>query len=328
MSPVVSIGIPTYNGAQYLRECLKSISEQTFKDFEVNIVDDCSNDETVEIANTYASQDPRIAVHLNPARLGLVGNFNRCVALAHGKYVCVFGQDDVMLPKNIAKKVEVLEANPNIGFVHSNIYEINGAGEVRREHWEADSTTDYVACGREYLGKLLMSARNLICCPSVLGRKECFDRLGGFHDQLPYTCDWEMWMRFSLNWDVACLGTALIKYRRHAQSETDRVLNTPFRIEQILLAKNLVLFDKKNEIPNSEWLKQEVKRCAAGEALGSALRAYYEDSFRDSWEFLKLALKVRPPMITEPKFVRLFIRLALGMRCVRAYRRIKDSFCI
>ena len=74
MRPAVSICIPTFNGAKYLRECVDSVLAQTHPDFEVLIVDDCSSDDSVAIAEDYARRDSRVRVSVNDRNLGLVGN--------------------------------------------------------------------------------------------------------------------------------------------------------------------------------------------------------------------------------------------------------------
>src|SRR4030095_4409310 len=204
---LVSIGMPTYNGAKHLRESIESVLAQTFADFELILIDDLSDDETWAIAQAYARQDPRVSAVRNDKTLGLVGNFNRCIELTKGRYVCVWHQDDVMMPQNLEKKVALLEANPRLGFVHSNVLMVDGHGQVLSEHWELDSRRDYVVAGREFFLKMIAPGKNYVCCPSVLARRECYGKLGNFRSELYFTCDWEMWMRLSLYYDVCCLGT-------------------------------------------------------------------------------------------------------------------------
>ncbi len=114
----VSVCIPTYNGAAFLTEAIESVLSQSFRDFELLIVDDGSTDTTLDIARSFT--DPRIAIYQNETQLGIPGNWNRCLSLARGEYICIFHQDDIMLPENLARKVEMLAADPTIAFVHSS----------------------------------------------------------------------------------------------------------------------------------------------------------------------------------------------------------------
>ena len=83
-SPLVSICIPTYNGEKYLKECLDSCIDQTFKNYEIIICDDCSSDGTIKIIEEYAKIFPQIILFQNDGNLGLVGNWNRCIHHSNG----------------------------------------------------------------------------------------------------------------------------------------------------------------------------------------------------------------------------------------------------
>ena len=110
----LSVCVPVYNGNKFLEEAIRSVLNQTFKDFELVIVDDCSTEDPAPILSRF--KDSRIQFHRNVVRQGLVGNWNRCVELSRGNLVCVFHQDDVMLPENLRRKVECTEEhNPPSG---------------------------------------------------------------------------------------------------------------------------------------------------------------------------------------------------------------------
>ena len=211
-----SVCLPTFNGERFVAEAIQSILAQTFEDFELVIVDDCSDDRTREIVGSFA--DPRMVVYQNDRRLGIPGNWNRCIELARGEYVCVFHQDDLMLPENLARKVPVLDAHPTVGMVHSAV-------ELRTEEpappvsdtWLEQSPEDLVSDGRTYFHKLLLR-QNCICAPTVVGRRELITRLGGFNEGLGFACDYELWMRMCLEAGVAYLNTPLVVYRWHAQN--------------------------------------------------------------------------------------------------------------
>jgi glycosyltransferase involved in cell wall biosynthesis len=317
MIPSVSIGVPTYNGARYLRQSVESVLAQTFKDFELVLIDDLSSDDTRVIAEEYARKDPRVSAVRNSKTLGLVANFNRCIELTKGRYVCVWHQDDVMMPQNIEKKVALLEANPQVGFVHSNVLMIDDLGQVLSEHWESDSTRDYVCSGREFFIRMIEPGKNYVCCPSVLARRECYERLGNFRGELYFTCDWELWMRFSLYYDVSCLGTPLVHFRRHKGSESYRIEGAITEIEQELLAKCLVLAEHGHRIPDAGKLKKSVVAGISREELLRARRAFTEGSLSEGWSRLRFGIKLRPASLWRPEFAGTLLRLMLGPRACR-----------
>ncbi len=98
--PILTVAVPTYNGARHLAEALKSILAQEAAPFDLIVSDDRSEDETLAIVGRFAGDRARIEV--NSERLGLAGNWNRCVVLSRTEWVAIFHQDDVMLPGHLA----------------------------------------------------------------------------------------------------------------------------------------------------------------------------------------------------------------------------------
>jgi glycosyltransferase involved in cell wall biosynthesis len=312
MVPLVSIGVPTYNGAKYLRYSIESVLDQTFKDFELVLIDDVSSDETWTIAEAYAREDPRVSAVRNSKTLGLVANFNRCIELTKGQYICVWHQDDVMMPQNIEKKIALLEANPQVGFVHSNVSMIDEQGQVLSEHWESESTHDYICSGREFFLRMIEPGKNYVCCPSILARRECYERLGNFRSELYFTCDWELWMRFSLYYDVGCLGAPLVHFRRHSGSESYRIEGSISDIEQELLAKRLVLTDHGHRVPDAAKLKKSVVAGISRQELLRARMAFSEGRTSEGWNHLCFGIKLNPALLWLPEFAGTLARLMLG----------------
>jgi glycosyltransferase involved in cell wall biosynthesis len=211
--PQVSVCIPTYNGAAFLAEAIESILSQSFKDFELLIVDDGSTDTTLDIARSFT--DPRIVIHENETRLGIPGNWNRCLSLARGEYICIFHQDDVMMPKNLVKKVKILDASPEISFVHSAVELLvdNDAPQLL-ENWVESAVDDFLLEGQRYFRKLLLQG-NLICAPTVVARRQDLLEVGKFDNDLGYAPDYEMWLKLCVKGRVAFVSQPLLQYRWH-----------------------------------------------------------------------------------------------------------------
>jgi glycosyltransferase involved in cell wall biosynthesis len=118
-APRVSIGVPVYNGEQFIRETLDSILRQTFKDFELIISDNASTDKTAEICQEYAAKDDRIRYYRNEENFGAAYNYNRTVALARGAYFKWASCDDLIAPEFLARCVEALDRNPSVVLCYS-----------------------------------------------------------------------------------------------------------------------------------------------------------------------------------------------------------------
>lgn len=214
-TPKVSVCIPTYNRSEYLREAIESVLMQSFSDFELIICDNASIDNTTEVVNSFC--DSRITYHRNTENLGSFNNVNLCLKLAKGEYITIFHDDDVMLQDNILDKVSFLDAYPKAGLVHSNTYYIDGLGKTIGMFWKENTNKKLIAKGKNCFRDLFLG-HNTICFPAVFLRRECYENLGGF-EEMPY-CDWELWMRISLSYDIGCISKPLIKYRRHANDDS------------------------------------------------------------------------------------------------------------
>jgi glycosyltransferase involved in cell wall biosynthesis len=115
--PLVSVLVPAYNAQSFLDEAIQSVLKQTYSNFELLIVDDCSQDATYEIAQKWALLDRRVQVIQNPKNLGIAGNRNRVLGLAKGKYIAWQDADDISLPERLALQTRFLEDHPQMGIV-------------------------------------------------------------------------------------------------------------------------------------------------------------------------------------------------------------------
>ena len=126
----VSIGLPVFNGEEYIEQALKSILLQTYTDFELIISDNASTDRTQHICQAYAKKDKRIRYYRNAKNLGASMNFNRVFKLSHGKYFKWAAHDDVLAPEFLEKCVSVLDQNFSVVLCHSKIGRINEHGAL------------------------------------------------------------------------------------------------------------------------------------------------------------------------------------------------------
>jgi glycosyltransferase involved in cell wall biosynthesis len=286
--PAVSVCIPTFNGARSIASTLHSVLGQTLADIEVVVVDDASSDDTAEIAR--ASGDPRVSVKVNAGRLGIAGNWNRCLGLARAPLVCIFHQDDLMMPENLAQKAAFLEAHPRAGMVFSNVWQIGPRDEVLSPHWyfPPDPADQGLHPGQDFFRRLLLGP-NIVCCPSVVCRREVFDVVGGFDTSMQFTLDWEMWLRIASRYPVGYLTEALVQYRRHPGMETGRFEGVA-ELEHALQAKLVALDRARHLLPDAEELRMKVLDGSVREALGRAHRLLRDGLRGEAVPYLAFAL--------------------------------------
>ena len=129
-TPLVSIGLPVYNGERFLRQALDSILAQTFTDFELIISDNASTDATRAICAEYAARDPRLRYVRNERNMGASYNYNRVTELSVGKYIRHAAYDDILAPTNIERCVEIMEADDGIALCYPQMSRIDEEGRI------------------------------------------------------------------------------------------------------------------------------------------------------------------------------------------------------
>ncbi|BAU13881.1 putative glycosyl transferase [Leptolyngbya sp. NIES-3755] len=226
MDSFVSICVPTYNGEQYIRECLDSILAQSFTNFEVLIVDDQSSDQTMSISLEYARRDQRIKVIQNESNLGLVGNWNRCVQLARGEWIKFVFQDDLILPNCLEKLLEATKLGIPIVFCRREFIFEHGISEELKGYYRdlqlpekflpnASKITSEEFC-QSVLDNLWV---NFIGEPtSMLLHRSVFQQFGAFNPNLIQLCDLEYWTRIASSTGIAYVPEYLAAFRVHQKS--------------------------------------------------------------------------------------------------------------
>lgn len=252
MKSLVSVCIPTFNGAKYIRECLDSVLAQEFTDFEVLIVDDQSSDETFSIAQEYATGDHRIRVIQNEHNLGLVGNWNRCIELAQGEWIKFVFQDDLIAPTCLEQMLAASKPDSSIICCRRNFIIETGVEESERQGYLKIQTIESFFPGitkisaGDYCEVLLKNATlnneslNFVGEPTaVLLHRSVFYRFGVFNPHLIQICDLEFWTRIAIHKGIIYIPEILATFRVHAGSTT--AINKTSRHYRTLILDRLAL---------------------------------------------------------------------------------------
>lgn len=129
VEPLLSVGIPVWNGMPYLEKAVESVRRQEFDDFEVVVCDNASTDGTADYLARVAGEDPRVRHVRNDENIGGTSNFNRAFRLARGRYFKWAGADDFVSPGVLSRCVEVLEADPSVVLAHPETVYVDESGE-------------------------------------------------------------------------------------------------------------------------------------------------------------------------------------------------------
>jgi glycosyltransferase involved in cell wall biosynthesis len=213
--PPISVALPVYNGANYLREALDSILTQTFTDFDVIISDNASDDETPEICREYAQQDERIKVERSEQFLLQAENVNRAVDLCSGEWIKLFCHDDLMLPDCLARIWELaVESPPRLGLI-GNSEQWLFANDYRYPQ-EEDTLASKIWNGRTLIQRSL-KGQSIPPLPSLTTasvRKSTWQLSPKFDSRFAHF-DAFLWIRLLVDWDYAFIPRLLTVNRIH-----------------------------------------------------------------------------------------------------------------
>lgn len=218
--PLVSVIIPTYNSANYIKEALESVFEQTFQDFEIIVIDDGSTDGTGEILKKYGD---RIR-SLFQDNSGPASARNKGIRIARGRYIAFLDADDIWLPLKLEKQVGLFHQREYLGMVTTGVCSFDEKGVF------GFSTNKRETLMRGDIARNIFLRSN-VGTPTVMVRKEVFDKIGLFEENIRQAEDDNMWIRIASHYDVELIDEALTKVRNHPQRMT---LNKSELLESVL----------------------------------------------------------------------------------------------
>lgn len=215
---LVSICIPVFNGENTIRDTLLSAINQTYENIEIVVVDNCSEDNTVNIVQ--ANMSGHIRLYQNSENLGMVGNWNKCLEYAKGEYITILCADDLLNRDCIEKKVNIMRENKDVVMVFSasEIINENGTSLMKRRVFNNNKIMEGKKISlRSYREK------NLFGEPSnVLFRKSALNETGGFDASMYYSADWDMWLKIANTGKVGYISEVLMKYRVSKNNQTSK----------------------------------------------------------------------------------------------------------
>ncbi len=233
---LVSVVIPTFNRASRIIKTIESVLSQTYDNLEIIIIDDNSKDNTYEVIQPYLSED--IRYYKNEINVGGAKSRNIGVKHCRGDLVAFLDSDDEWLPEKIELQVNKFNTNNNIDMVYTNYYLVNENNNKKlifKESEELDNELLSILC------KNFIGTTSTICI-----KKDVFNKIEGFDEQLPSCQDWDLYMRVLSNgYNIARVDTPCLNYYYHNNSITGNV-NNVIKGHEIVLGKIKKLIESKN----------------------------------------------------------------------------------
>ena len=273
MTPRVTVLMSVYNGERYLAEAIDSILAQTYRDFELLIIDDASTDRTAEILASYG--DARIRVLRNEANRGLTPSLNRGLREARGELVARHDADDRSRPERLAEQVACLDAHPEVAVVGGQADHIDAEGRRR------GSSRHPLSAAAARFSLMFGSA---VVHSAATFRRALVLALGGYDETFITSQDADLWTRVAQQADIRNIDRVIVDFRVHPQSvsSTRYTAANVGRIEDVL-RRNVLAWTADEELAR-EWPRLAdaiVNHAVIGEAEEPARAVAMIDRIRE-----------------------------------------------
>ena len=286
----VSVVIPAYNAAAFIRQTLDSVLGQSFADLEVIVVDDGSTDGTRDIVSAVG---PPVVLVAGPRR-GVSAARNEGVRLSRGEYIAFMDHDDLWEPGKIRRQVQALDADPHAGLVFTQAWVMEG-GRIKDVYPVLPEPTSFLAKAYENLLHWCY-----IPMSSVLARRACLPGLDGsgpFDPQLQLAEDWDLWLRIAPRHGLIFIPEPLTRYVITPGRVTERIAD--LRLESI------AVFQKQIRA-NPRLASSDLERCKATLYRLHEEAGYWllnEGRRREARQLLRAAWKLKPVSVRPLGFI-------------------------
>ena len=229
--PKVSVLMPVYKtNEKYLREAIESILNQTYKDFEFLIVDDCPSDSRESVVKSY--NDERIKYFKNEKNLGISGARNKLIDLSSGEYLAIFDHDDISLPTRFEKEVEYLDNNPDVGVVSCNFKTL-----IKQKESSLPNNDEDIKLG-------LMGGCVILHPASMIRKSILINNNIRYEEEFSPDEDYMMWCRLIKYTKFHNIKEVLFNYRDHDQNTSHKQNTKMIKVD--ILIKSII----KKEYPD------------------------------------------------------------------------------
>ena len=302
--PLVSAIIPAYNAERFIERTLNSILNQTYKNLEVLVVDDGSQDRTVEIVKAIAQEDRRVIL-LHQSNSGVARARNLAIAKAKGEYIAPIDADDIWYPQKIEKQVEVfLNSEPSVGLVYTWSVLIDEEDCLKNRYSLVDSF--YFLQPRSIEGQVYLPLiyRNFTSNASVpLIHRTCFEKVGKYNElfkqQNAQGCeDWDLHLRIAEHYQFRVVPKFLVGYRQLSSSMS----NNHFKMIE---SYNLVMQNVRERHPKiPEYIYSWSKSNFYIYLLG---KIYKSEGLTTTVALIYKILKIDPKTLLKQKMYLIFL---------------------
>ena len=305
----VDVAIPCYQHGRFLRDCVMSVLTQDVRDLRVLIIDNASTDNSLEVAQQLAAEDPRIEVVAHQRNLGQHASFNEAIDWASSDYFLILCADDLLVPGSLARAALLMERQPEVHLTFGRVLTITLDERLPLVASNGQQVEWHVFRGRDLLERFCRTIRNHIHGPTAVVRTCVQKEVGYYRPELPHTDDFELWMRFARVGDAAETDALQGIQRNHQCTRSNLSLANAHDWHLHYEAAFESFFTHEAAgIPDSKWLRRLARKNIAQQAYWGGLSAFCCGQANLSRDLLKLAFRLRPTTAILPPVSYLFRR--------------------
>ncbi len=310
---MLSITVLNYNYGRYLAACLDSILRQSYREFEVIVIDDCSTDNSLEVIQPYLA-DERVRLVHHQKNCGYIASLVEGTEQhSTGEYLTVISADDVVLRDDaFARQIGLLEQHPAAAFCFS-AYEVFDSGTGRVLRTAEPFATDTVLPAGEALEPLLTDITVQVLHSGTIIRKSAYQRAGGYRPELTMACDFALWPALALCGDVVYCADKLYGWRQHESQDTKAVAKAKTLTGEILVAlrRTFTLAERHGTPLRGDVRRRALRRCLLMIPLDHA----FSGRPRLALAYCMAAARLRPgEVLLARQFWIALLRIGLGGR--------------
>jgi glycosyltransferase involved in cell wall biosynthesis len=303
VTPRVAVFIPCYNAEKYIAQCIQSVLAQTYYNWRLVVVDDCSTDNSYNLAVSFADGE-KIQVHRNEANLGMLKNWNRGIDLCDSEFFVKLDADDYWHSQLLERAVRMLDQHQSVAIVFTKYQEVDEEGVP--VHNEEISLPDFaknsvfncrqlVALGSDYMLQYNVMRQGL----SVI-RRSVFDNIGKYKfllsEKTQASTDTEFYFRVGCHYDIYQLDEVLYYYRRHNKSISATDFDEGLQAQKMYEVKHAILEYYFNQgIISSDFFKREIKKSRF------KFNSFYFSKYRKGGEIVKSMQYLFENFVSMPK---------------------------
>jgi GT2 family glycosyltransferase len=309
----VDVIVPCYRYGRFLRACVGSVLAQQGVAVRVLIIDDCSPDDTAEVARELQAEDERVSFVRHESNQGHIATYNEGIAWTRSEYYLLLSADDYLLPGALMRTVSFMAGRPSVTLAFGQAIVCNDQSDVPQVSPAPTEAEWEMVPGRVFIKR--SGARNCVPTPAAVVRTAVQKRVGGYRPDLPHAGDMEMWLRLAAHGDVGITQAFHAVYRRHSENMSLKYTKSYWLpdVEQRRAALSCFFLTAGLGAPEWDLLRRDAFRLLAQETVNFANAAFISGDLATSRQLSDFAVQLSPNVHTCGAWVKMVGKRTLGV---------------